>query len=193
MEKSQVVFDAFFKADFSAAQRRRMAEQDVAMPDGSFPIRNRGDLQNAIQSFGRAKNPAAAKAHIKRRARALGLDDMIPEMWKFDMPMEMPETESEGPDPEDIHPGTNKRQQMLYEALEELVDEFGKFDQSMGNDGAHYVAESPFPGVVCKNCIFFEGANMCEIVEGEVLPEAVCKFWVIPENLLPAESEGQTA
>lgn len=179
MNKTQTIFDAFFKADFNAAQRRRMAAEDVAMPDGSFPIRNRSDLSNAIQSIGRAKNPAAAKAHIKRRARALGLTDMLPDMWKADG-MEMP-------DAEDVHPGTNSRQQALYEDLEEIVDEFGKFDQSMGNDGAHYVAKSPFPGVVCKNCVFFEGANMCEIVEGEVLPEAVCKFWIIPESLIPNE------
>lgn len=51
------------------------------MPDGSFPIESKADLKNAIQAIGRAKNPAAAKAHIKRRARALGCADMIPEGW----------------------------------------------------------------------------------------------------------------
>ena len=42
------------------------------MPDGSFPIANVEDLKNAIQSIGRAKDPDAAKAHIKKRARDLG-------------------------------------------------------------------------------------------------------------------------
>lgn len=72
----------FQKRDYRTAQRRRMASQGQAMPDGSFPIANRTDLANAIQSIGRASNPAAAKEHIKRRARALGLTDMLPENWK---------------------------------------------------------------------------------------------------------------
>jgi len=52
------------------------------MPDGSFPIANGGDLQNAIQSVGRASNYAAAKQHIIRRARALGMMEMLPEDWR---------------------------------------------------------------------------------------------------------------
>jgi hypothetical protein len=52
------------------------------MPDGSFPIANASDLHNAIQSIGRASHPEAAKAHIKRRAAALGLTNVLPEGWK---------------------------------------------------------------------------------------------------------------
>lgn len=51
------------------------------MPDGSYPIRNKSDLANAIQAIGRAKNPDAVKAHIRKRARALDATDMIPESW----------------------------------------------------------------------------------------------------------------
>mgnify|MGYP003349563299 FL=1 len=70
------------KREFSTATRERMSEAGTAMPDGSFPIANRNDLMNAIRSVGRAKNYAAAKEHITRRARALGLTDMLPEDWK---------------------------------------------------------------------------------------------------------------
>ena len=52
------------------------------MPDGSFPIANVQDLKNAIKSVGRSKNPAAAKAHIKKRAKALGNTKLLPEDWK---------------------------------------------------------------------------------------------------------------
>jgi hypothetical protein len=76
------VGSAFEKRDYNMAARERMAESGAAMPDGSFPISNRTDLMNAIRSIGRASNPAAAKQHIKRRARALGLTDMLPEGWK---------------------------------------------------------------------------------------------------------------
>jgi hypothetical protein len=70
------------KKDYSTAQRESMAENNTAMPDGSFPIANAKDLANAIQSVGRAKDYNAAKQHIMRRARALGLVDQLPEDWK---------------------------------------------------------------------------------------------------------------
>jgi hypothetical protein len=69
------------KRDYSSGTRERMAEAGTAMPDGSFPIANATDLRNAIQSVGRAKNYAAAKAHIIRRARALGMLNMLPSEW----------------------------------------------------------------------------------------------------------------
>lgn len=70
------------KRDYSTDARRRMAESGQAMPDGSFPIANRTDLRNAIQSVGRASNYEAARRHIISRARALGAEDMLPEDWK---------------------------------------------------------------------------------------------------------------
>lgn len=67
------------KREFSDAQRSRLADTGAAMPDGSFPISNRGDLDNARQAVGRSKNPGAARAHIKERARALGVT--LPDTW----------------------------------------------------------------------------------------------------------------
>jgi len=72
----------FMKKDYSSEERRRMASRGQAMPDGSFPIANREDLRNAIQSVGRASNYEAARRHIIRRARSLGVTDMLPEDWK---------------------------------------------------------------------------------------------------------------
>lgn len=74
--------EAQVAATFTAGQRKTLAKSGAAMSDGSFPIRNRSDLHNAIQAFGRAKNKAAAKAHIIKRARALGLTSMLPENWR---------------------------------------------------------------------------------------------------------------
>ena len=70
------------KREFSQQRRERLAREGMAMPDGSYPIETRGDLQNAIQSFGRAGNKSAVKEHIMRRARALNAEDMLPEEWK---------------------------------------------------------------------------------------------------------------
>jgi|LakMenEpi03Aug12_release.lakeMendotaPanAssembly.Ray.scaffolds.fasta_scaffold10041_7 hypothetical protein len=71
-----------FKRERTMATRRRLAEEGLAMPDGSYPIVTVEDLRNAIQAFGRTDNPRATKEHIMRRARALGRTDLIPENWK---------------------------------------------------------------------------------------------------------------
>lgn len=70
------------KRDFSAAERGQAADSGAAMGDGSFPIKTVADLGNAIHLAGHAKDPAAARAHIKRRAAALGASDKIPDSWK---------------------------------------------------------------------------------------------------------------
>lgn len=73
--------DDMEKRDFSAGQRRSMASQGKALPDGSYPIDNKDDLDNAIKAYGRAKNKGRAKAWIMRRAKALGATDMLPDSW----------------------------------------------------------------------------------------------------------------
>jgi hypothetical protein len=72
----------FAKRKFSSAQRDRMASAGTAMPDGSYPIANKKDLENAIRSWGRGGSDPKVKAHIKSRAKSLGLENMIPENWK---------------------------------------------------------------------------------------------------------------
>lgn len=67
--------------EYSQEERERLASEGKALPDGSYPIVDREDLENAIQAIGRAKDPGKAKAHIKKRARALGLEELIPEEW----------------------------------------------------------------------------------------------------------------
>jgi len=62
--------------------RENAAKKGQAMKDGSFPIRDKTDLKKAIKACGRAKNLAAAKRHIRKRARALGATDMLPDSWK---------------------------------------------------------------------------------------------------------------
>ena len=73
---------ALVKRKFSAESRRRMADAGNAMPDGSYPIGNKDDLMNAIRSWGRGGSDPKVKAHIKRRAKELGAEDMIPDNWK---------------------------------------------------------------------------------------------------------------
>lgn len=78
-------YQTVYHADFNTEQRRRLASRGQAMPDGGFPIRNVSDLKNAIQAYGRATNKPAVKAWIKKRARALGAEDLLPDNWRDDV------------------------------------------------------------------------------------------------------------
>ena len=57
--------------DVSAKAREKAAAKHDALPDGSFPIQNRAQLMRARRAVGRAKDPAAARALIRRRAAQL--------------------------------------------------------------------------------------------------------------------------
>ena len=74
---------ALLKRDFTQEQRDSAAEEGHAMPGGRYPINNASDLENAIHAVGRGKGShAAIRAHIMRRAGALGAADKIPGDWK---------------------------------------------------------------------------------------------------------------
>lgn len=78
------------------------------------------------------------------------------------------------------------RQQALYDQFEQHVEIYGQFDQTSGPNGAHYMTENPFiaDGLQCANCAFYEGTRACELVAGDIAPDALCKFWIIPEALV---------
>jgi hypothetical protein len=70
------------KAKYSASDRRDMAKSGEAMRDGSYPIRDGEDLDNAIDAVGRGGGSHdAIRAHIVKRANALGLSEKIPDNW----------------------------------------------------------------------------------------------------------------
>lgn len=77
--------DIEVKRMYSADDRRAMAKAGAALPDGSFPIKDEEDLKNAIQAFGRASDPKAAKLHILKRATELDAEDLIPAAWGQEM------------------------------------------------------------------------------------------------------------
>lgn len=75
---------------FSRERRKELAKAGKALPDGSFPIENPTDLRNAIRLASQGSDPAKARAHIKERAKALGLTDMIPATWKSQSDSDLP-------------------------------------------------------------------------------------------------------
>ena len=84
------------------------------------------------------------------------------------------------------YPLLTPRQRAMADELCEIEDTFGQFDQTSGPDGAHYAAPSPFAdkGLMCQNCIFYQGGRVCERVKGDIDPNAVCKLWIIPGSLV---------
>lgn len=69
------------KREFSDKERSKLAEEGAAMPDGSFPIKTKDDLENAVKAIGRAKDKEAAQKHITARAKALDATDLLPADW----------------------------------------------------------------------------------------------------------------
>lgn len=70
------------KREFSQEERDKAADSGAALPDGSFPIKTKEDLRNAVQAYGRAKDKEKAKAHIIARAKALDAESMLPDDWE---------------------------------------------------------------------------------------------------------------
>lgn len=70
--------------DYSKKQRETDAKKGLALPDGSYPIRNVKDLKNAVKAYGRAPSSKRSdvRKHIKKRANALNRKDLIPADWK---------------------------------------------------------------------------------------------------------------
>jgi hypothetical protein len=96
---------------FTAAQRKMFAKMKIAMPDGSYPVRNSSDLQNAIDSVGEGENAGdngnAIRKHICDRAKALHLEDKIPSTWNWDGTLKQ-----------------SKASEMSHSETDDSVDEF---------------------------------------------------------------------
>ena len=123
------------KRDFTAEERKKLAEEGKAMPDGSFPIENKEDLKNAIRLAGQAKDKKAAIDFICRRARALGAEDMIPEGWcKADKAVEAEEMTKADCQKEDIFEAVCKA---MDKADDSIKEKCGKLFHKMVEKGLY--------------------------------------------------------
>jgi len=72
-------------AKYHQDDRDRMAKSGEAMPDGSYPIADEEDLDNAIHAVGRGgADHDGIRKHIIARAAALKLSSKIPDNWNAD-------------------------------------------------------------------------------------------------------------
>lgn len=134
------------RKNYSAGDRKKMAAKGHAMPDGSYPIADEEDLKNAIHLAGNGKDgKSAIQAHIKKRAKAIGKPDAIPDTWG-----DAPEKKSDDTESED------RAAKASMHDLETCgkcgaTDQYGKHCSECGNS-----MEPPMPdpgkGKFCQNC-----------------------------------------
>jgi hypothetical protein len=79
---SQALDEAAAFRNYTTSARKRLADKGEALPDGSYPIATVSDLKNAVSAYGRAKDKDLVRRHIRRRARALGRTDLLPQSWE---------------------------------------------------------------------------------------------------------------
>lgn len=130
------------RKDYDKDSRDKMAKAGTAMPDGSFPIADEDDLHNAVKLAGHASNPAAAKAHIKKRAAAMGKSGAIPEDWDDDTEKKSADEESE------------RAAKATYSDMETCGDcnTTNQFGKHCTNCGKPMNPDSPMPGKFCSHC-----------------------------------------
>ena len=134
----------------SQKTREHLAKTGAALPDGSYPIRNEKDLKNAIHAYGRSTKGDRAKvrSHIRKRAKSLGKEHLIPENWKAASIQEFADTPTDTETPVNLGKPSavevkDQPVQPKYNAETQPRDEKGKFSDvlarlgdSFGPDGA---------------------------------------------------------
>lgn len=168
--------------------RRKKVKKDYS--DTEYDFLNDFLLKEEVESYEEFLDLMTEGENIE----AIALSVLEKEL-EVNMPVDDEEDDEEDAEEEsedEEYPDLNDRQKAQYEYYEDLVDEYGIFDQTIGANGAHYASaeKNPFKeeGMICANCVFYEGGGGCEIVSGDIEPNAICKLWIIPEKLLSDSS-----
>lgn len=70
--------------DLSHPARMDAADKGEALPDGSFPTRDRDELKKAIEDYGlETGDKEVLRRYLIRRAIALDSVDLIPDDWEI--------------------------------------------------------------------------------------------------------------
>lgn len=195
----------------SMKNRKKLAEEGKALPDGSYPIRNETDLRNAIQAYGRSKpsKRAAVRRHIMKQARMLKKADIIPDEWKTagliedsvvdDIKARVASARAVVNEADTPKAQADKaitaaggtviaEESELAEALVAIAEKYGKFNEDDAGVWAGYTpaAQNDKAGmnINCQNCILYAGGTSCKILAMEVEPMGMCRFALIPDGVV---------
>ena len=109
---------------FTAEQRKELAKEGKALPDGSYPIVTKQDLQNAIQAYGRGGSKAQVKKHIIKRAKALGASDMLPENWDAEVDAEILDAKEVPMEGDIVEPKVESKEELVNtQEVEKMAEE----------------------------------------------------------------------
>jgi len=120
--------------DYSAQQKRAALAAGQAMknPDGdpAYTIKTKSDLRKAVKAVGRggADHDAVRKFVIKR-AKALGLEGMVPENWNADGSLKGDKAKAEA------GPEMTEKAEAVLRDVRALVPDLAKADADGGSDG----------------------------------------------------------
>lgn len=82
---AEQAYERIVKAKYNAADLKRMAASGAAMENESYPIADKDDVEHAVHAVGRGgASHNAIRAHVIRRAKAIGASSMIPDNWGAD-------------------------------------------------------------------------------------------------------------
>ncbi len=131
-EQRLALYEEETREKYSADDRKKLAAKGHAMKDGSYPIADEEDLHNAIHAVGRGKNNShdAIRAHIKKRAAAMGKTSMLPDTWTGDGP------EKKAAEDEDVEARATKAQ------VKESATDEDDDDEDESTDGQDNSVES---------------------------------------------------
>jgi hypothetical protein len=70
---------------YSSEARMEAARNGEALPDGSYPTRDCGELKDAVEAYGRETgNKAELRRYLIRRSVKLGCTQHIPDEWEVE-------------------------------------------------------------------------------------------------------------
>lgn len=157
-----------FKREFSQEQRDSAAASGAAMPDGSFPIKSRKDLENAIHDWGRAGSKPSVKDHIISRAKSLGATDLLPDDWKAGKSfneVDMTEDELKKKIDEAVTTATADLKKQLDEANKKLTAKAAKKPATDAEDAADNGDDEAAEGDAAKAKKRFDAAVAAEVAK----------------------------
>jgi hypothetical protein len=165
--------DTLAKRDFSAAERKAAVKKGEAMPDGSFPIQDRKDVEDAVSDYGRSGSRADVKAHIIERAKAIGATDALPPDWNGSTKVEKATTI------EDLRKGMSDVSRMA-----DTIQSLSWLAQCVTSEAVMEGDGSPIPKRICD--WIAEGVQILDALNAEESQELLTR---LQQGLPPAVAD----